>query len=270
MLKRVMTGLAVALVMLLAILKLSSAWFGLFSGLLVLWAQWEWLSFSPKINPYFKTGCLIAMAGLLGLIQLGIWPISSDLFLLGIGFWVIAILLILFPMDWSEFLKHPLSLVVSSFVFLLPAGVAVVYLQEGARHWALIYLILITALADTGAYFSGKFFGKHLMAPKVSPKKTLEGALGGLILASLLPSLFYEWIGKSGRADFFEILLISMGLVLISIFGDLFESLLKRHCGVKDSGVLLPGHGGILDRIDSVIAVLPIFAWIEMTGRFFS
>ncbi len=266
MLKRIITGILAALVMVFALFGLNTLWFSVFTGILVLWAAWEWLSFSKKISRILKLILIILMGLLLaasGFVLTWIIPI-------GIFVWIFAIVLLLTPMSFSQFVNKPIFIIFSAFLFLIPAWCAVVYLQQENHHWGVVYVILITALADTGAYFSGRFFGKRLMAPQVSPKKTLEGALGGIILASLIATLWFEWVGQTVRANFGEFLLISIGLVFISIFGDLFESLLKRHCGVKDSGVLLPGHGGILDRIDSVIAVLPVFAWIEMVGKFFA
>ena len=189
---------------------------------------------------------------------------------LGVLAWIVAIFLILLPMTYSQFLKNKIYLNISSFLFLIPAWLAFIVLFQAGHPWALIYLILITALADTGAYFSGKFLGKHKMAPEISPKKTLEGALGGILLASFISAGFFEWFGNKLSANFFQILLISMGLVFVSIFGDLFESLLKRQHGIKDSGAILPGHGGVLDRIDSLIAVLPIYALVESMGHFFN
>ena len=120
-------------------------------------------------------------------------------------------------------------------------------------------------LTDTGAYLFGITMGKHKLAPKISPKKTVEGAVGGVVFCVatvLLLSLVYQWIcssvwGVSLSVDYWRLLLLVPVGALISMLGDLSASLIKRQCGVKDYGSLMPGHGGIMDRFDSVFFVLP-------------
>lgn len=279
MLKRIITGCAITLVIFLALFFLNIFFFSIFTGVILLMAAWEYLSFSSQ-NSLFLKIILLALIVLFMLI-LGACFLTYEphhvhhialikiVLSLGALAWVFAIFLVLLPMKYSLFLKNKIYLNISSFIFLIPAWVAFISLFQAGRPFAIIYLILITALADTGAYFSGKFLGKHKMAPQISPQKTLEGALGGILLASFVSAEFFELVGHRLSADFLQILLISVGLVFISIVGDLFESLLKRLHGVKDSGVILPGHGGALDRIDSLIAVLPIFALVESVGHFF-
>lgn len=124
-------------------------------------------------------------------------------------------------------------------------------------------LLAIVWAADIGAYFTGKFFGKHLLAPKISPAKTVEGICGG-VLASLLINIFFIMVAFYGFKHYIVGwrygLVVSVVVSLWSVVGDLFESMLKRQAGVKDSSKLLPGHGGIYDRIDSLTAAAPIFA----------
>ncbi len=120
----------------------------------------------------------------------------------------------------------------------------------------LLMLFAIVWFADAGAYFSGRAFGSKALAPHVSPGKTWEGALGGglaSVIAVCLGLLVVGWFDLRWVP-------VLLGLVVVSVFGDLFESVLKRSAGMKDSGTLLPGHGGVLDRIDSIIAVLPFYA----------
>ena len=127
---------------------------------------------------------------------------------------------------------------------------------QGAE-W-LFYALSLVWVADIGAYFSGKNFGKHKLAPHISPGKTIEGLAGGVIATSLytLAAAYYFELGMEKT-----LLLVSLSVVvtLISVSGDLFFSFLKREAGLKDSGRILPGHGGILDRIDSVLAAMPVF-----------
>ena len=120
-------------------------------------------------------------------------------------------------------------------------------------------------MADTGAYFAGHWFGKHKLAPEISPKKTVEGAVGGVITALVAVLVFSclfsvaatEVLGRPVEANYLRIVLVSPVLTVFSILGDLSASVLKRQYGVKDYGSIMPGHGGIMDRFDSVLFVLP-------------
>jgi phosphatidate cytidylyltransferase len=114
-------------------------------------------------------------------------------------------------------------------------------------------------VADSGAYFAGRAFGRHKLAPKVSPAKTLEGLAGGLLLTSAL-SIGVACSLKLSVGAWCGFVGLSMLTVLASVHGDLVESMLKRRAGIKDSGTILPGHGGVLDRIDSLLSATPIFA----------
>ena len=135
---------------------------------------------------------------------------------------------------------------------------ALSFLRGQSQNWVMT-LLLIVWLADTAAYFSGRQFGKRLLAPKISPKKTWEGACGALITV-FLSILWMGWLCGLKLLLVFYLSLLGSCTVIISIVGDLFESLLKRKVGVKDSGQLLPGHGGLLDRMDSLLAAAPFFA----------
>ena len=129
----------------------------------------------------------------------------------------------------------------------------------------LLYLFTLVWIADIGAYFSGRRFGKRKLAPRISPGKTWEGVAGGLLANLLWISLVYQLKDDWGM-DFLVFLAIGIATAAISIVGDLFVSILKREAGVKDSGKLLPGHGGILDRIDSIIAASPVFVAAVVTA----
>ncbi|MDC1286312.1 phosphatidate cytidylyltransferase [Gammaproteobacteria bacterium] len=133
-----------------------------------------------------------------------------------------------------------------------------VYLHAIYGGEMLLYLLSLVWVADIGAYFSGRRFGRNKLAPAISPGKTREGVIGGVVANFLWMLLVYQLSGGWGIA-LLPFLLIGFATSLISVAGDLFESVLKREAGVKDSGKLLPGHGGVLDRVDSLIAAAPIY-----------
>ena len=130
------------------------------------------------------------------------------------------------------------------------------HIQHGA--WLLLYLLSLVWVADIGAYFSGRKFGNYKLAPGISPGKTWEGAAGGIIL-NLGWMLIVFQISNGWGMVWWQFLLIGIATSVISVVGDLYESILKREASVKDSGSLLPGHGGVLDRVDSIIAATPVF-----------
>ncbi len=155
--------------------------------------------------------------------------------------------------------KRVMLLIVS--VFLLWSCIhALLYLRAGYTEggWLMLYLFSLVWVADIGAYFSGRAMGKRKLAPSISPGKTWEGVFGGILLNLLWISLVYHW-SDGWSLSYISFMIASMAAVIVSVPGDLGESILKREAGVKDSGTLLPGHGGILDRIDSVVAAAPVF-----------
>jgi phosphatidate cytidylyltransferase len=149
-----------------------------------------------------------------------------------------------------------------AWVVLIGTWVALVELQARSP-WLVLAAMAVVWLADTAAYFTGRRFGKRKLAPSISPNKTWEGAWGGLAsvaLYALLLSAFADEAGYAGPRGLLAVVAFVgflMLLAMISIVGDLYESMLKRHAGVKDSGSLLPGHGGILDRVDTLLAAMP-------------
>lgn len=143
---------------------------------------------------------------------------------------------------------------------LVPVWAALVVLHGNgtAGVWLLLTLMGIVWGADSGAYFAGRRWGRHKLAPHISPGKTWEGVSGGVAVA-LMIALLAAWFMGFGWANMLGFALLAVVTALFSIVGDLFESLLKRRRGVKDSGTLLPGHGGVLDRIDSLTAAAPVY-----------
>lgn len=164
------------------------------------------------------------------------------------------------------YLTIPLTLILNINFFFNETG-----LQDG--RWWLFYLITVTKMTDTGAYFFGKKFGKHKLAPDISPKKTIEGSVGGLVLSIIVSLIFYYFcsfiipIGTI-KITLFESLILGALIGIIAQIGDLVESLLKRDGGIKDSNQL-PGLGGILDIVDSLIFTTPIiYFFLKIQGEF--
>lgn len=183
---------------------------------------------------------------------------------LGCAWWISCVALVRqYPTKLKFWKQSLLLLVIFGLLTLLPAYFALLELKRfsfassGLSGEQLILgLLLITISADTGAYFSGKKWGKRKLMPKVSPNKTWEGFYGGMIMACFILSAYWIFLGF----DLFIGVFVTVMTVFASVLGDLSESMFKRHAKVKDSGSLLPGHGGILDRIDSLTAALPVFA----------
>jgi phosphatidate cytidylyltransferase len=146
---------------------------------------------------------------------------------------------------------------------VVAAWTALVQLYLALGAWFLVSLMALIWCADIAAYFAGKAFGRHKLAPRVSPGKTWEGAVGGVVAATLWVFVSRWWPGSFGDVlasqwPLWGVAIIAVLLAALSIVGDLFESLLKRRAGVKDSSQLLPGHGGVYDRIDALLPVAPI------------
>ncbi len=177
--------------------------------------------------------------------------------------WVsVVALLFIYRADacWTKIHKVFHGVLGLGFLFVSVHSLLFLHQHFDNGSWFLLYVMSIVWVADIGAYFSGKQFGKHKLAPSISPGKSIEGVVGGLLLnvawSWLIFTQFFQW-----GMTLTEFMLISVVASLISVAGDLYESILKRQVGMKDSGKLLPGHGGLLDRLDSVIAAAPVFVF---------
>ena len=200
----------------------------------------------------------------------------SDLtpYLFGAAIWIVAgfypqpaDLVTLGLLVFAAILAYQRRLEVRAFLPLLYPTLGLVYLWALYREYgmiSLLWMLLIVALTDVGAYYTGKNFGKTPFSP-TSPNKTLEGVVGGVIAGTIAGTIVASgWM----EIGFFAALIISLIAAKFSIFGDLFESHLKREAGVKDSGTLLPGHGGVLDRIDGYLFAAPaLYILLHLTGN---
>jgi len=263
--QRLLTALALIPLVIWAVLELSTAVLGLILALFVLLGSWEWARLIGLHSTLARFAYVTFIAMLLYLSKFLLATSENFIFaaLVVAGLWWLIGTVWVFRYRGETGLK-PIDTQFGLFVgviVLIPTWLAMTYIHafsEDGPAMLLFVMVLIWA-ADSGAYFAGRKFGKHKLAPQVSPGKTIEGVVGGLVAAAL-----FSVIGATsfdlpvlGGISF---VLLSLIVVLLSVIGDLFESLFKRRAGVKDSGQLLPGHGGVLDRIDSLTAAAPIFA----------
>ncbi|WP_423907961.1 phosphatidate cytidylyltransferase [Candidatus Spongiihabitans sp.] len=270
MLVRIITVLVLAPVVILLTLTLSTHWFSVFLLAVTLMGLYEWNRLTIKSSGIFSIAAI-------GLAVAAWWLVSQPKLLFAICalaalFWAYQIYAL--QQFGQRFNRSQLSGSVSSSasgskcafplgVFcLLAAWAALVLLHQQTEQGpiATIALLVMVWAADSFAYFTGKAFGRNRLAPGLSPNKTVEGVIGGLFGSFLIAGLFGFFV-----LDFSSDILsvwMAAGLcaAVFSVVGDLYESRLKRLAGVKDSGHLLPGHGGVLDRIDGVIAATPVFA----------
>lgn len=266
---RVITALILAPLIIWSVLAFSHTALAIELGLILTVAAWEWARLSGLSNHAARIAYAALMLLVMALIT---WLLHDSMFWLpyilycNLLWWLVSLVMVL------QFRQSPAQLPVRfdgvDIVLNLIAGVfviggafvALVGLHESPEYGAyyILILFLIIWIADIAAYFAGKKFGKHKLAPYVSPGKTWEGVTGAAI-AVILAAFVIGWILHLQLIQ----LLLFAGLVLVttgfSILGDLTESLFKRRVGIKDSSQLIPGHGGLLDRIDSLMAAAPVF-----------
>lgn len=256
LLARVLTGLALAAIVASAILYLPFIWFALIFAVFAAVGIYEWAGFMMADQPLMRAVYVVAFLAGAGLL-FTIGPLQIGVLYAAGAVWIGAIVSVLVYPLGSSVLTQKWFVAALGFVVLGGAWVALLTIAQftDGRLW-LIWLVFLTALTDIGGYFAGGAWGKHKLAPRVSPGKTWEGAFGGALAAGCICGVSV-WIWQGGSL---LLLALMVGLIILSIFGDLFESVMKRATGVKDSGAILPGHGGILDRMDSALAVLPVFA----------
>jgi phosphatidate cytidylyltransferase len=237
--------------------------------LIAILAAWEWLALIGLAKKHTKLILTLAML-LLGIASS--YYLSTATVLTMTSFiWLSASLLILLyahkPMPARVFklFQQTVFGVITAALILIGFVMSAVWIHSlPTQGPALLLFVLVSVwLADTGGYFAGKRFGKYKLAEAISPNKTWEGVVGALVLSSLWATLFYNML-ESPVLPLIGWIALTGLVVMISIVGDLFESVFKRCFNTKDSGTLLPGHGGMLDRIDSLLAAVPAFAAVLM------
>jgi phosphatidate cytidylyltransferase len=225
-------------------------------GLLLLVAAWEWAGLAQAPRPVFRAAYTLAVALLIG--ALAWWAptgrIPVALLWTQLAVWAVAaVTLARFPVRIPRRVVAVLGLVILPLAWLALAHL--LKTRAFGAPWVL-YLFVVVAAADVGAYFCGRRFGQVKLAPAVSPGKTWEGLIGGLVLVALVGAGGAQWFG----VPMLGLVGLALAVAGISVVGDLGISMLKRSIGLKDTGQLFPGHGGVLDRIDSLLAAIPLYA----------
>lgn len=270
--KRVLTALVLAPLAIAIILLPPTGVFALIVALVFLGAQWEWMRLCGLRTPAMRAAVLVLTAALFALLwwlraQPSLWRVVIGV---GVLWWVLSLLWFrTFSFAAAPTRENAALKVAVGLLVLVPAWTALARVHgmhadvdvlglPAGRWWTLVALMIVWS-ADIGAYTTGRMLGKRKLAPSISPGKTRAGAYGALAAGTLLAVVASWLLGTRGYL-LACLALVALFTVAASIIGDLLESLMKRHAEVKDSGNLFPGHGGLLDRLDSVFAALPVFA----------
>ena len=254
--QRIITALLLGLPLLAILLLAPPQWILAVLVVVLVLGAWEWSSFLQTTQPIWRISYVLLMACLICLWYFTRQLVSPyTLLFIALLWWITAL-------GWIVFAPHRGThwvTALAGFFVLLPMWIGLGTLQLHHAHGAqfILCLLLLVISTDIGAYFVGRAFGKHKLAPQVSPGKTWEGAVGGVGASLLVATLAARWF----EIPLMPMLALSLMTVIFSIVGDLTESMFKRHAGLKDSSNILPGHGGILDRIDSITAATPVFVY---------
>lgn len=261
--QRIITGI-VLLVVLCAILFLTSSLvFQIAAGLVLLAATWEWGGLLGNKNSYVVRGLLILLVALAYLEALMfLLPIWSLLAAVVMVIWGFAAVVAYDHQKPAAGFQYPLLRVLACLLLITPTMISLFLLRVGPHGSGMVlYALLLVSISDMAAYFGGRGMGRTQLAPHVSPKKTWEGCvigfLAGIIWALAIPTIFWP-------EDTHPLVMVVVAIptLIAAVIGDLFISVLKRQTKLKDTGTLLPGHGGLLDRLDSVLMGIPIFVLV--------
>ncbi|MDH5694355.1 MAG: phosphatidate cytidylyltransferase [Gammaproteobacteria bacterium] len=261
---RILTALILIPLVVAGIFKLSNPVFSAILSVFVLLGAWEWAALIGWKQPVQRIAYAAVVAAILVYFAQGFASpemVDTALFI-SVGWWIAGMTLIAkyrgeTGIQHSQVLLNALIGV----ILLIPTWLAITVLHSNLSTGPaqVLYLMILIWGADSGAYFVGRKYGRRKLAPHVSPGKSVEGAMGAFATCALISFFGSHYFALEGPS-IVTFLLVSLLTVAFSIEGDLMESLFKRRAGVKDSGTLLPGHGGVLDRIDSLTAAAPVFA----------
>ena len=277
--QRVITAVLLLVALIAATTLLSSFYFSLFVAGVILVAAWEWAGLVSPDREIAKLPYLVSIAVILvgSFFLLGISPNvqsidgfrASLVLMLGLLFWLISLFLLSGYPENSKLWNDESKIALMGVLVLIPAFVGIVVLKYLLPSGYLVLaLVILVAAVDVGAYFFGVNFGSRKLAAKLSPKKSWEGVWGGTVVCLLVTALF-TWLMHNNLQvlslmQITALLTLSVGVTFFSVVGDLIESMLKRNCGIKDTGTMLPGHGGVLDRVDGLVAATPLFVLTMM------
>lgn len=272
LIQRLLAALVLIPIVIAGLFFLSISNFAIVMLVIFALSSWEWaqfLHFTTKRSKSIFTILLTTLAAIIYYLPSYVYlPINifEIILLSSIAWWSVALVLVLsYPKSVKLWGTSFFNKLLFAFFTLMPFFIAMIQLRqinyglnsyEGA-YWLLYILVLVWA-TDSGAYFAGRLWGKHKLAPSVSPGKTIEGFMGGVASSIIIGLLVYY--SHFFNAPFYPFMISSVVAIFASVLGDLTESMFKREANIKDSGHLIPGHGGILDRIDSLTAAMPIFA----------
>lgn len=261
--QRTITGLILAPIGIAVVLLLPTMALAVFTSLTVLVALWEWTRMSGFTSRPMRSG----VVAIVMLVLVALWLARGEtliwyLIVAGVAWWIVAFVWLRnFSFGAAPTRENAAIKLICGLLATLPAWVALTKIHSDPRSgpaWALLAMMLVS-VADTAAYFTGSRYGKAKLCPQISPNKTIAGVYGALASGVLL-SAAGGWLLHVRGLALVALIALALVTVVASIIGDLFESLIKRQAGVKDSGTLFPGHGGMFDRLDGMFAALPVFA----------
>lgn len=276
---RIITALILAPIAIGGIFFLPPQGFALFTAAIITLGAWEWANMSGLEKQPARIGYAAAIA----VILYGLADVSASAVLwFALLWWGVCFLLVRsYPAGSERWGSVPVRALMGALV-LVPAWIGLKHLREGSFQFGdtdnnllvILYVFCAVWVADIGAYFAGRAFGKAKLAPRVSPGKSWAGVWGGLVAVGVF-AVIVSTLASASISETLMLVAASLVTGMVSVLGDLLESMLKRFRGIKDSSRLLPGHGGIMDRIDSLTAAIPVFAliitqlgWLTTVGYF--
>ena len=244
------------------VLFLSTPVFTAMLAAIMLLAAWEWSHLVPVEQMALRVIYILLVAALMWMLwQKGLSQLIIPLLLLAVIWWLVALYWLSRPQLFAVLTPLTVNIkLIAGALVLLPAWASLASLHASGERGPVLTLIMMVLvwLADSGAYFAGRQWGKTKLAPAISPGKTWQGVYGGLFSSLVFAAIAGMLFSRSLKWTLMFMLVAGVA-VLFSVVGDLLESLMKRHSGIKDSGHIIPGHGGILDRIDGLVAAAPVF-----------